>query len=89
MEAIIVEVFGEAGQSAIAVARCESGLNPGAISRGGGNWGLFQINKVHRGRVEAMGYRWEDVLDARVNSLVAYSIFQEQGWGPWGCRNAA
>jgi hypothetical protein len=89
VEEIILEVFGEHGQAAIGVARCESGLNPGAISRGGGNWGLFQINKVHRGRVEAMGYRWEDVLDARVNTLVAHAIFSEQGWSPWGCRHAA
>ncbi len=90
VEAVIVEVFGPAhGQAAIGVARCESGLNPSAVSRGGGNWGLFQINTVHRKRVAAMGYQWEDLLDARVNSLVARSIFVEQGWQPWGCRHAA
>jgi hypothetical protein len=89
VEAIIIEVFGPDAPSAIGVARCESHLNPAAISRGGGNWGLFQINRAHRGRVEAMGYRWEDLLDARVNALVAKSIFDEQGWRPWGCRAAA
>jgi hypothetical protein len=89
VEAVIAEVFGPNAQSAIGVARCESHLNPAAVSRGGGNWGLFQINRAHRGRVEAMGYRWEDLLDARVNSLVAKSIFDEQGWRPWGCRAAA
>jgi hypothetical protein len=36
-----------------------------------------------------MGYQWEDVLDPRVNALVAHSIFVEQGWQPWGCRRAA
>ncbi len=89
VEAVIHEVFGAHGSPAVGVARCESGLNPHAISRGGGNWGLFQINKVHRGRVQAMGYRWEDLLDARVNALVAKAIFDEQGWGPWACRHAA
>jgi hypothetical protein len=89
VEAVITEVFGPNAQAAIGVARCESHLNPGAISRGGGNWGLFQINRAHQRRVEAMGYRWEDLLDARVNSLVAKSIFDEQGWRPWGCRAAA
>jgi hypothetical protein len=89
VEAVIAEVFGPDARAAIGVASCESHLNPGAISRGGGNWGLFQINRAHRGRVEAMGYRWEDLLDARVNSLVAKSIFDEQGWRPWGCRAAA
>jgi hypothetical protein len=90
VEAVIMEVFGpEHGRAAIGVARCESHLNPAAISRGGGNWGLFQINTAHRGRVAAMGYQWEDLLDARVNALVAKSIFDQQGWQPWGCRRAA
>ena len=89
VQAIIHEVFGAHGSQAIGVARCESGLNPGAVSRGGGNWGLFQINTVHRSRVAQMGYQWEDLLDPRVNSLVALSIFEEQGWSPWGCRHAA
>jgi hypothetical protein len=89
VEAVIVEVFGAHAQAAIGVARCESGLNPRAVSRGGGNWGLFQLNTVHRGRVARMGYRWEDVLDPRVNALVARAIFDEQGWQPWGCRHAA
>jgi hypothetical protein len=89
VEAVIAEVFGSHAAAAIGVARCESGLRPEAISRGGGNWGLFQINKVHRGRVERMGYQWNDLLDARVNALVAKSIFDEQGWGPWACRHAA
>ena len=89
VEATINEVFGAHGGAAIGVARCESRLNPAAISRGGGNWGLFQINKIHAQRVARMGYAWEDLLDARVNSLVAKSIFDEQGWGPWACRWAA
>jgi hypothetical protein len=89
VEATITEVFGAHAAAAIGVARCESHLNPGAISRNGGNWGLFQINKVHSQRVARMGFQWEDLLDARVNALVAKSIFDEQGWGPWACRHAA
>ena len=89
VQAVITEVFGAHGNAAIGVARCESGLNPGAISRGGGNWGLFQINKVHAKRVANMGYAWEDLLDARVNAIVAKSIFDESGWRPWACRHAA
>ncbi len=89
VEAVIAEVFREHAASAIGVARCESRLNPGAISRGGGNLGLFQINTVHRARVQRMGFQWEQLLDARVNALVARSIFDEQGWRPWACRHAA
>jgi hypothetical protein len=89
VEAIITEIFGPDARAAIGVARCESHLNPGAISRGGGNWGLFQINRAQARRVAAMGYQWNDLLDARVNSQVAKAIFDEQGWRPWGCRAAA
>jgi hypothetical protein len=89
VEAIITEVFGPYARQAIGVARCESHLNPGSISSNRANWGLFQINTSHRRQVEQMGYRWEDLLDARVNSLVAKSIFDGQGWRPWGCRAAA
>lgn len=88
VEAVIAEVFGADGAAAVRVARCESHLDPAAVSRGGGNWGLFQINRAHAGRVARMGYRWEDLLDARVNALVARSIFQESGWRPWACRRA-
>lgn len=87
VEAIILDVFGPGdGPAAVRVARCESGLNPRAISRGGANWGLFQINKVHRGRVESMGHRWEDLLDPRVNAEVAKAIFDGSGWRPWACQ---
>lgn len=89
VQEVIAEVFGPHASAAIGVARCESGLNPSAVSRGGGNWGLFQINKVHRDRVARMGFAWEQLLDARVNALVAKSIFDEQGWRPWACRHAA
>jgi hypothetical protein len=89
VEAIISEVFGPHAKAAIGVAYCESRLRPTAISPNGANVGLFQINAVHRGRVARMGYRWEDLLDPRVNALVAKTIFDEQGWGPWACRRAA
>ena len=89
VEAVIAEVFGPHTKAALGVAYCESRLHPTSISRNGANWGLFQINAVHRGRVARMGFQWEDLLDARVNSIVAKAIFDEQGWGPWACRGAA
>lgn len=90
VEGIIADVFGARASSAIAVARCESGLRPGAISAGQGNWGLFQINRVHEDLVEEMGYQWDDLLDARVNSLVAKEVFDAAGgWSPWECAWAA
>jgi hypothetical protein len=75
---------------AIRVADCESSLNPEAVSPGGGNWGLFQINTVHKPMVQRMGYSWEQIKDPYVNSKVARRIFADAGntWGPWGCRQA-
>lgn len=84
--AAIAAHFGDVYDRAVGVARCESTLNPNAVSRDGSNWGLFQINIVHRTRVESMGFSWSQILDADVNAAVARAIFDEQGWVPWACR---
>ncbi|MBK5222053.1 MAG: transglycosylase SLT domain-containing protein [Acidimicrobiia bacterium] len=73
-------------EQAIAVAHCESTLNPGAISPGGGNWGLFQINSVHRARVNQLGFGWNEMLHPWQNAQVAADIWAQQGWRPWSCR---
>ncbi len=75
----------EQQEQAVRVAHCESTLRPDAKSRGGGNWGLFQINTVHRARVEAMGYTWDQMLLPYENARVAADIWAEQGWRPWTC----
>ncbi len=76
---------------AIRVADCESRLQPDAVSPGGGNWGLFQINRAAWERtVNDMGYSWNQMTDAYINSKVALHIFKVAGnsWSPWGCRGA-
>ncbi len=76
---------------AIAVAECESGLNPMATSAGGGNVGLFQINRqTWADDVQRMGYQWNQMTDPYVNAKVARMIFNEAGgsWRPWGCSRA-
>ncbi len=75
--------FPEQYDKAVRVATCESGLDPRAVSPGGGNHGLFQINTVHRSRVASMGYSWSDIYDPYVNSRVARTIYNESGWAPW------
>lgn len=90
-EDMIRVAFSERGASphqqeqAIRVAHCESTLNPGAVSPGGGNWGLFQINKVHRKRVNDLGFSWDEMLYPWQNAVVAADIWAHQGWGPWSC----
>lgn len=89
--AAIARWFGDRYDSAYRVADCESTLNPAAVSAGGGNWGLFQINTTHEATFEEVtGHPWADVLDADVNAQFARWLYdQSGGWGPWACRWAA
>jgi soluble lytic murein transglycosylase-like protein len=90
-EALILDTFGPLGPQAIAVARCESSLDPQAISDGGGNYGLFQINRLaHEAWLSSLGYSFEQLLDPQLNVLVARAIYQRAGsWEPWECDWAA
>lgn len=52
--AAIARYFPDVYNSAVGVADCESSLDPSNVSKGGGNWGLFQINRpAHRSDFEA------------------------------------
>lgn len=64
---------------AYAIARAESGFNCKAVSHTG-DYGLFQINKVHLWRFEKEGLDWSNCWD---NAKVARQIYEEQGWYPW------
>lgn len=73
---------------ALAVARCESGVNAagrldGAAAVGGSSYGLFQINAIH-------AYRWPEFwdgwMDPAKNTDWAFQLWSEQGWIPWSCR---
>jgi len=86
VEGIIQAYFGSQSATAIRVARCESGLNPRAVSPGGGNHGLFQINNVHRGTFESVtGQPWSAVYSADANTRFAHWLWSQSGWGPWAC----
>ena len=82
-------VFGKASDAATRVAQCESGLDPNAVSPGGANHGLFQINDVHREDFERVtGRPWSEIYDAHWNTVYAKWLFDRQGWAPWACRTA-
>ena len=87
----ITQSFGPIADQAMGVAQCESGLDPNAVSRGGGNWGLFQINTVHSSDFESVtGQPWSNVQDPYANATFARYLYdQAGGWGPWACRWAA
>jgi hypothetical protein len=90
IERIVRARFGDRTDAALRVAHCESRYDPRAVSAGGGSWGLFQINRVHEDLVAELGYEWEDLLDAAVNTHVARVLFDRAGgWSPWACAWAA
>ena len=75
----ICAVFGDACAEAIAVARCESGLDPNAANPDSSARGLFQIMaSVH-------GVRAKWLFNPSVNIRVAKQLYDEQGWNPWIC----
>lgn len=59
------------------IAHCESTNNPEAVSPGGGNHGLFQLNVVH-------DWDREKVYDPEYNTRYAMQvIYPIHGWRPW------
>lgn len=65
---------------AVAVATCESGLDPNATGALG-EVGLFQL------RPEYHAWRWrgKNGYDPVVNSEAALGLRRDSGWGPWSC----
>ncbi len=80
----IRQYFPEQYNTAVRIATCESNLNPRAVSPTNDH-GLFQINYIHRSRVNSMGYSWSQIYDPYVNARVARSLYNESGWRPWTC----
>ena len=88
----ITQAFGPIADQAMNVAKCESNMDPNAVSSGGGNYGLFQINSIHADEFQAVtGQPFHDgALDPYANSNYAKHLYDESGgWGPWACRWAA
>jgi soluble lytic murein transglycosylase-like protein len=72
-------VFKAHWRTAYCIARYESTWNPRAISPGGGNYGLFQINVVHRGWAD-----WSRILDPYYNARIAYRLSHGgRNWSAW------
>lgn len=77
IEMKIRETFPEDPETALKIARCESNLNPKAVSPTNDH-GLMQINlTVHT--VEG------DVYDIDTNLKFARKLYDERKWLPWTC----
>lgn len=70
---------------AVAIILAESGGNPkakgGPNSNGTFDWGLWQINDVHK---KSFPGSWGDRLNPKTNTEMASDIFNDaKGFGPW------
>jgi hypothetical protein len=85
VEDIIRARFGPVGDTAIGVARCESGLNPSARSPAGYR-GLFQLDPSHAASFQQVtGRDFEEAWDeADPNTQYAKYLYDRSGWSPWG-----
>jgi hypothetical protein len=87
--AIIDGVFGANAPEALQIARCESGLNPGARNPTsiGGSYatGLFQI--LYPSTWSTTPQAGLSPYDATANAQAAYAIFARDGysWREWSC----
>ena len=83
--AIIVAVFGIHGPEALRVAHCESRLQPRADN--GSNFGIFQINAVHRRHGESVEHFRRRMFSIRANVHTAFALSHGgRDWSPWTCR---
>lgn len=86
MKALIRATFPEDPHTAVAVANCESSLNPKAYNptnnNGSTDGGLWQINSIHDSRLLELGL---DKYDAEDATKFARLLYDESGWIPWVC----
>lgn len=82
----IQEIFGENGDVAVAVAKCESGIDNSKMNDNtkwggvGRDWGVFQINDhFHANKGDIPN------LTERENVRMAKRIFDASGWYAWSC----
>jgi len=81
----IQAVFGPYAGAALAVARCESGYNPGAYNAGSGASGVFQF--LHSTWMTT-GYAGYSPFNAWANINAAHQVFVRDGysWREWQCK---
>ena len=81
VEKKIMDVFGEDGKIAVAVAKAESGLvskrSHKMNSNGTYDWGIMQVNDCHCKRVGENCH--EKLLDSDFNIEFAYGIYERSG----------
>lgn len=79
-------MFPEDPHTAVAIAKCESGLKPNAHNSsnkdGTTDGGLWQINDVHNSTLQKMGLNKYDPEQA---TQFARQLYEKNGWNDWVC----
>ena len=70
---------------AVAVARCESRLNPRAYNPGGYAGVFQQATRYWPSRATIYGFHDYSVYNGRANIMVSIRMAHRGGWGPWAC----
>ena len=70
---------------AVAVARCESRLNPRAYNPGGYAGVYQQATRYWPTRATTYGFHDYSVYNGRANVMVSVRMAHRGGWGPWAC----
>lgn len=83
IEQEIRNTFPETPNTAVAIAKAESELNPNALNpeahKGcNGSYGIFQIACVHKKT------NTSELKDIKTNLKKAREIYLKEGWKPWG-----
>lgn len=76
----IRRAFGEEAETALAVAKAESSLNPSAVGDehlSKPSIGLFQISQIYH------DYSTDELMDIDRNIEIAKDIFEKGGWSRW------
>lgn len=75
------------GGEAVAVATCESGLNPRAYNSSSGASGLLQqLARYWPGRAAAYGFAGASPFDPWANAMVSAGMVRDTGgWSHWSC----
>ena len=87
---VLVASFRQESALAIRVFKCESGLNPRAVSATG-DYGIGQINlESHRRKIQGENdvQKIEWLFDYKNNIRLARSLYDASGWGPWDSSRA-
>jgi len=82
IEKEIRDTFSEDPETAVKVAKCESGLKANAKGPTQ-DAGIFQIHlPSHQKTLDSLGI---DVWDVKDNIEFAHRLYQQSGWNPWVC----